>query len=109
MSWRVIIQNDFSRMVTDLVIIAESASPSERLVVKPWVLDKVDRGMLTEPTYRMDEGQIDGLLQAFADAAWEHGIRPRQIEDQRNQVKAMESHLTDLRKIAFKTLKVETS
>lgn len=43
---------------------------------------------------------VRGVLQAMADAAWEIGIKPRQLEDSRNELKAMRNHLEDMRQLA---------
>lgn len=73
---------------------------------KPMRFEAVRPGTMLEPTLECDPEEMDSLLQAFSDLAWERGIRPRQIEDQRNQVKAMEDHLSDLRRVSYKLLKI---
>ena len=107
MTWRVFIQTDYSQMADELVIVEEGAQRSDRVVAKPLEFEKTDPRLSAEPTLRLPEGEINDLLQAFADAAWERGIRPRQIEDQRNQVAAMTEHLSDLRRVSFKLLKID--
>lgn len=49
------------------------------------------------------EVDVRGLLQAMSDAAWEIGIKPKQIEDNRNELKATKGHLDDMRALVFKT------
>ncbi len=45
---------------------------------------------------------VRGILQAMSDAAWEIGIRPRQIEDHASELKATKYHLEDMRKLVLK-------
>src|ERR1700733_8141130 len=45
-------------------------------------------------------GDVRGLLQAMSDAAWEIGIKPKQIEDNSNELKATKYHLEDMRQLA---------
>lgn len=40
------------------------------------------------------------FLQAICNAAWEIGIKPSQIEDQRNELNAVRYHLEDMRTLA---------
>jgi len=43
---------------------------------------------------------VQDYLQAVVDAAWEVGIKPKQLEDQKNELSAIRYHLEDMRKIA---------
>lgn len=43
---------------------------------------------------------VRGFLQAMSDAAWEIGIKPKQIEDNSNELKATKFHLEDMRQLA---------
>lgn len=45
------------------------------------------------------------LLQAIVNAAWEYGIRPAGFRDIKNETRALENHLIDMRTIAFGHLK----
>ncbi len=109
MTWKVIVHKDHARWeTTDLMIVELDGQNAERRAYLPMTSEKItSRHAVMQPTLRIDDDSMAELLQAFADAAWEHGIRPRQIEDQRSQVIAMESHLADLRRIAFKALKID--
>lgn len=44
--------------------------------------------------------EVREFLQAMSDAAWEMGIKPKQIEDNRNELKAVKDHLEDMRFLA---------
>lgn len=48
----------------------------------------------------MNRDDVRGLLQAMSDAAWEVGIKPKQIEDNSNELKATKFHLEDMRQLA---------
>lgn len=43
---------------------------------------------------------VKNFLQAMSDAAWEIGIRPKQLEDHTNELKATRYHLEDMRVLA---------
>jgi hypothetical protein len=43
---------------------------------------------------------VRAFLQAMSDAAWEIGIKPKQIEDNSNELKATKFHLEDMRQLA---------
>lgn len=105
MGWRIFVQDEPWAMRSSLYIADDRGGV--RSVVKPWTLEVHNRAAAMEASAKFDEGEVDELLQAFSDLAWERGIRPTQIEDQRNQVKAMEGHLGDLRKVSFKLLKID--
>jgi hypothetical protein len=47
----------------------------------------------------LDGGGVRDFLQAMTNLAWEHGIKPAQIEDQRNELKAIREHIADMRTI----------
>lgn len=53
----------------------------------------------------MDDSKAGGpsvasFLQAMADAAWDVGIRPRQVADHSSELKAVRDHLQDMRRLA---------
>lgn len=52
----------------------------------------------------MNQHDVRGFLQAMSDAAWEIGIKPKQIEDSRNELKAVREHLADMRMLAQEKL-----
>lgn len=45
---------------------------------------------------------VRAILQAMSDAAWEIGIKPKQIEDHTSELKATKYHLEDMRTLALK-------
>lgn len=45
---------------------------------------------------------VKSFLQAASDAAWEIGIKPKQLEDQHNELKAVREHLADMKALVFK-------
>ena len=49
-----------------------------------------------------DGGGVRDFLQAMVNLAWENGIKPIQLEDQRNELKAVRDHLADMRMLAMK-------
>lgn len=108
MGWRVFVDRRPWSFESALHIVLERPG-GVRAQVLPFELQDIERNMASKPTVLLEENEIEDLLQAFTDAAWEQGIRPRQIEDQRSQVKAMEVNLSDLRRIAFKLLKIDAS
>lgn len=46
--------------------------------------------------------RVRDFLQAMSDAAWELGIKPKQIEDNSNELKATKFHLEDMRTLVLK-------
>lgn len=44
---------------------------------------------------------VKGFLQAMTDAAWEIGIRPKQLDHYSGELVAVRYHLEDLRRIVF--------
>ena len=51
---------------------------------------------------RMPGPTVREFLQAASDAAWELGIKPKQLESSMNELAAVRYHLEDMRKIALK-------
>lgn len=48
------------------------------------------------------EQNVRAMLQAMSDAAWDIGIKPKQIEDHTSELKATKYHLEDMRTLAMK-------
>lgn len=60
-----------------------------------------DDAMLDDSKLPPSEGvDVRGFLQAMSDAAWEIGIKPKQMESQASELKAVRYHLEDMRQIA---------
>ena len=69
--------------------------------VKEMVLERHEDGQLAEnPSMKLPFGEAHEFLQGMANAAWEMGIKPTALEDQRNELKATRYHLEDMRKLA---------
>lgn len=47
-----------------------------------------------------ERNEIDDLLQAMMDAAWDRGLRPTKMDHNEREVKAIERHLEDMRRLA---------
>lgn len=58
----------------------------------------LDEAMLDDS--RMPHESVRSFLQAMSDAAWEIGIKPKQLEDSSNELKAVRGHLEDMRQLA---------
>lgn len=57
-----------------------------------------ERGrMIENPTLRLDGDEARNLMGAL----WEAGIRPAGYQDSRAEVRRMEAHIEDLRRVAF--------
>ena len=54
-----------------------------------------------EHSFHLPLGDEDYLLQAFMDAAWEKGLRPKGYEDNEGELKATKYHLHDMRTLAL--------
>lgn len=48
----------------------------------------------------MPESDVKAFLQAASDAAWEIGIKPKQLENAKNELSAVRYHLEDMRQLA---------
>ena len=77
--------------------------PDGRYIVKPqeWVTERLDYGLMPEPTFRFDERGGDEFLHSFADALAEAGFRPDEMKANNKQVEAIKEHLTDMRRLVF--------
>jgi len=58
-----------------------------------------EKDALMDDSKHPTEGVRD-FLQAMSDAAWDIGIRPKQIESHASELRATKYHLEDMRKIA---------
>lgn len=52
------------------------------------------------------ESQVNNVAQVLMDDLWECGIRPSEGHGSAGQLKAVENHLKDMRKITFKQLDI---
>lgn len=51
--------------------------------------------------------QLAPMLQQVVDACWEEGIRPRQLATTTAEHQALNTHLADMRALAFSALKIK--
>ena len=67
------------------------------------VMETKEPGMMVDPTLRigMDEAQL------LMDDLWNAGLRPTEGAGSAGSLRATEKHLQDMRKIAFKQLKMD--
>lgn len=72
------------------------------MMVKPTIKKLNNSCFAVEGDAFLDDGSGCGrnvreFLQAMSDAAWDIGIKPKQIEDNSNELKATKYHLEDMR------------
>lgn len=78
-------------------------------IVQPFTLKTINRyesisekeALLSDEWMDGHGTDVRGLLQAMSDAAWELGIKPKQIENNANELKAIRDHLADMRTLAI--------
>lgn len=75
---------------------------SDNYVAQPVVMQSVDSGMYTPPMAMLDMGMAQQLM----DELWNCNIRPTQGQGSAGQLAAVQSHLADMKKLAFHALKV---
>ena len=77
------------------------------LITKP-IVHSIENSQIVAPEDALldDSGgfgtNVRNFLQAMSDAAWEIGIKPKQIEDNSNELKATKFHLEDMRTLVLK-------
>jgi hypothetical protein len=81
-----------------MVRIAEFSRGQIMSVADPLTFSKVEQGSLVAPTIKVGGREF---LQACLEAAWEAGMRPVGYGDTKEQAKALNAHLQDMRSIAF--------
>lgn len=91
-----------------MYVMRERSSEQTDIMLPSPALKTVDRGSFIDHNEAwLDDssgvGQnVRGMLQAMSDAAWEIGIKPKQIEDHTSELKATKYHLEDMRTLALK-------
>lgn len=97
--FKVLTRSDPFRGGTDILITKGDAHVTDIVFV--------DDGNLVarEPTLSGEDGEM--FLRACLNAAWEAGMRPDGYHDVRENMKATDKHLQDMRAIAFGKLGVE--
>lgn len=104
MSWKVHIETIFRERKKEVYIISEDPSGDIRTSVLPFVFKDTKSGPVyepMEPALKANSEMVDSMLQAIVDAAWEEGIKPRQIEDLGGELKATKYHLEDMRRMSL--------
>lgn len=108
MAWKVHLQNlvQFGQMGYRMHIMRQ-VFPDKTDVVQQIVLKSYHSGeAISEKDFALSDevfgshADVRGFLQAMSDAAWEIGIKPKQIEDNSNELKATKFHLEDMRQLA---------
>lgn len=117
MTWRVLVHSmiPYGQLEDRLVIINEPADGvnSPQYIAGPFVIKTLAPGdALPEDAVLMKSfpmmgrsPSIDGLLKAFADAAWERGIKPTKYEEPTTELAATKKHLEDMRAIVWQAPK----
>ena len=104
-SWKALVERDWSRDQVQ-VFLSGRGGHNSRVVPETIIFNTVSVGLSAAPFLQGEEGLE--ILQALVDAAFEYGIVPRHLEDQRSELKATEEHLQDMRKLTFSILEVES-
>jgi hypothetical protein len=71
-------------------------------VALPVVFKTVDLGQITQPTIQIHRRDSAEFLQNLMDQLWMMGIRPAGRKAADEQVKAIQYHLEDMRRLVFK-------
>lgn len=104
MTWRAIItEKDYANSV---VLKIGEAGPTGTQVFETATIRMFPEGEAIPPDLCFMEAtpeMMTAILQAIVDAAFDHGIRPRAME----QGQDVRAHLEDMRKIVGKQLKVQ--
>ncbi len=107
MSWQVYIERRPWDMATRLRIVSKT-HPGSFDVVQPFMFKSHEYGECVgddEIAIENRGGQpdrVESFLQALVNAAWDHGIKPVQMQDHSNELKAVRDHLSDMRSMAMK-------
>jgi len=74
-------------------------------VTKPLIFEHVEssRGEIREPSLKLTEDQAQGLMNDL----WRSGLRPKGNKNVEEELNAINSHLEDMRQIAFSRLKID--
>lgn len=102
MSWVTYIERGLCTRKTRLAILSDNLDGSTDLV-SPMSFQKVQEGVEIKPALEGSTETVLAIIQSIVDAAWEEGIKPRGLEDNRNELTATKAHLEDM-KLAYKVL-----
>lgn len=78
-------------------------------VAQPLIMETQEKGHSIQPFMKMGLDEGDAVAQAMIDALWMAGYRPNchDYENDQGQIKALQDHRDDLRKVAFKGLGIK--
>lgn len=107
--WRVHLEN-LIRFGSDgyrMYVAREHPSGGYDLLIKPTLKGIGQHASFGIEDAFMDDGMmpdsdVRAFLQAMSDAAWDIGIKPKQIEDHTSELAAVRYHLEDMRTLALK-------
>ncbi len=109
MTWRIHIASGipFGRLEETMMIFRDDGYGRFSYISGPLVMKSVDSGAaIPEADVTMRFGgfggaELDDFLRAFVEAAWERGIRPKALSDQRGELAATREHLADFKRLVF--------
>jgi len=99
MTWKCYIRDEFATDRRDVALVQDGIDGRTTYVTNI-ELKNVDQGEVISPFVSMRKHETNGILQAIVDEAWQAGIKPRQLEDATNELKATKFHLEDMRLLA---------
>lgn len=83
----------------------QTAPNGVRYIAKPPEMEELKPAYLIgEPTFRLEYEQGQQLI----DELWRAGLRPSEGSGSAGSLRATENHLSDMRRIAFGTLKISS-
>lgn len=110
MAWKVHLENLIrtGQMGYRMYVIREDWRETYSIMLPPTLKDMPKGTGIADDQSFLNDGalgllggvDVRGFLQAMSDAAWEIGIKPKQIEDNSNELKATKFHLEDMRSLA---------
>jgi hypothetical protein len=83
------------------IVVYRDAAHEDDVEVGALVFTKEPNGLLKEPTFSGDRRDTLALLQALLEEAWKLGLRPIGYSEIKEQMKATDAHLQDMRSIVF--------
>lgn len=111
MKFEIIIDKNYARMSTDIFIYSKDEQNKILTIIEPITLvqrtlQQVDIGERMEPTLSFRRFEGEDFLNALAQALIDAGYRDKAVSKD-GEIKRLESHLEDMRKISFKFIDKE--
>jgi len=107
MTWKVYLENlvNFGQLGYRMYVGKKNADGTSDFLFGPSIIHlEANHFIPQEKAFLDDSGpyrvDVRNFLQAMSDTAWEIGIKPKQIEDNSNELKATKYHLEDMRQLA---------